>query len=230
MLKTTRIVAAFLVLLLPPTAQAITVNGTVLDCTPITLSNGGLFDACATTSVTTPSIVQVNGTTASEGNLSSAFEFYTGLDSGVDTTTLSKAKLQATNAGIEVVVSRNANGDCSVNVTVSGVTNTCTFCSYCSQDNYSADCTNIKNGRMVDCESTATGSVYFPLTAEAVGLNATFVLQNSTGVVGTTVPVPSKSPTSRSNQTASTKTSGGNRKGKSSIVLIGSVLTLSLVL
>ena len=49
----------------------------------------------------------------------------------------------------------------------------CESCKMCGTETtlYSADCTNVLYGRMVDCEpsATATGAIYFPLTAEALG-------------------------------------------------------------
>ena len=48
----------------------------------------------------------------------------------------------------------------------------CGSCKLCGNETtlYSADCTNLLYGRMVDCESSsgATGEIYFPLTVEAL--------------------------------------------------------------
>jgi hypothetical protein len=238
MMKATRIVAAsHLALFLALTVQAFTSQNTILDCTNITLSNGASFEACATSNKTTPSPVQSNGTTLLEGNYSSVYEFYTGLVKGVNTTTLSPAELKAAAADIEVAVTQNEIGDCFIDVTVSGVTSMCRQCSVCDQDHYSVDCTSLEYGRMVICESTAFGSVFFPLRAKALGLNATCALQNSTtGCSGSTkVPAPSKAPASPlqspTSTSAQTTASGGASRHKIwPVVRIGSVVSLLLVI
>ena len=75
--------------------------------------------------------------------------------------------------GIEIIVGRDDNDVCSgisVITEFGTVTQTCQSCTYCGNDSYAFDCSNISYGRVVSndhCESAIPGTdVFFPLTNE----------------------------------------------------------------
>ena len=200
------------------------------------MDNGTTFEACALAEYSTPSPASYpNGTTVVIGGYDSLYTFYTGLKNGLETGKLSSAKLKAASTGIVVHVRREDNNTCTVNVTLSGVEKSCRFCSYCGNDDYTADCTNLASGRMANCESAVYGtSVYFPLNATALGAGVTFL--NATiptgGANKTTAPANSPSgivpTTSPSPPIAAT--SGASKNGHLFVALVGSVTSLLRVL
>lgn len=218
---------ASVVLFLSPSTQAAASASSTLDCTPITYDKK-TFEACATSEYESPSPAMLtNGTVVYLGGYDSIYTFYTGLTSGVVTSTLTQAQLTSHSSNVVVNVRREDSGNCTVNVTVSGVAKSCKFCSYCGVDKYTADCTNLDNGRMVNCESTATGTVYFPLNWTALGAGVTFL--------NATIPpegptTPAASPNGQvSSPTTSTKTSGASEIGCLLVALVGSGMSLKFL-
>jgi hypothetical protein len=124
------------------------------------------FEVCATASYTSPSPAQFeNGTVVLMGGYSNVYTIVQGLKEGDESTGSLNEK-----ADIEVSVSRDDSGQCDVFITMNDETAQCNSCSYCDNDSYSVDCTNIENGRSTyeSCESSGQGVVFFPLTADAL--------------------------------------------------------------
>jgi hypothetical protein len=166
----------------------------IVNCMNITLNGSSTFQACAIGLVTGPSPAQFeNGTTIYVGGYSNMYQIVQGLEQGFDIVNLTQAELSNAKTGIEVNVARDDYDVCTVSITTekNGTNDKCVSCTYCGNETYTADCTNIENGRIVDCESTSNGMVYFPLTEAALKgyMNAT----NTTDVPPMAEEVPSLS-------------------------------------
>jgi hypothetical protein len=222
-MTTSRLVIASLVLFLSPTVQVAATIDPILRCTPVMHNSTTVFEACASAQYNTTSpAVYPNGTTVYMGGYDSIYTFYTGLNSGFNTSTLSPAKLQAASAHVVVFVRLEDNNTCTINVTLSGVEKSCGFCSYCGKDDYTADCTNIANGRRVNCESAAIGTaVYFPLNATALGPGVTFVTATIPPIGANETSAPATSPSR-----PKTATSGASKNGHLIMALVGGVMSL----
>lgn len=137
----------------------------VVFCSDIVPADSPSFEVCATASYATPSpAVMQNGTVIYIGGYYYTYSITQGLEEG-DETTGSPSDY----SGIEVNVFRDDDDTCEVSVTVDGETTQCSSCKYCGSDSFSANCTNLENGRAVEvCESTVPDFVFFPLTADAL--------------------------------------------------------------
>jgi hypothetical protein len=152
------------------------------------VSNKRSFEVCATSDQYTPSPILVYNETTGEsyptfgGSWGYDYTIYKnsakGLDIFNDANTI--PLLNAT-TNITVYVNRNDNNTCTVHVKTAQMPETtpggdavdngvvCNSCTWCGNDHwsqYSADCTNIEHGRMVECESADV--VFFPLTEAAL--------------------------------------------------------------
>jgi hypothetical protein len=200
--------------LLSPSVQAAASASNTIVCSTITDNVDVNFEVCATFAETTPSPADVNGTIEYIGGWSYDYTIYKGLAEGATAT-------DAALAGIEVLVTRDDNVTCNVNVTVDGVTNKCKFCSFCGDDNYSTDCTNAAEyGRSVDCETVANGTVFFPFAQDALGLN------NTAAPAGGSAPAPSGG----TSPTPAAPTSNGVSKNGSLLLALVSGASLLLAL
>jgi hypothetical protein len=138
----------------------------IVECS--TIKGTATFQACATAYFYTPSPAVVQGKPTYLGGYRSDYSITLGLKEGTDTTKLSKAETdKAYSNGITVSVERDDNDKCKVTVGIKGKSTVCKSCTYCGNDKYTADCTNLKNGRAPKCESAATTQVYYPLSVAA---------------------------------------------------------------
>ena len=141
-------------------------------CTEIT-DNVGTFEACATGEYYGPSPMSNGNETIYIGGFNYMYKIVQGLKAGDDTSALSDSAFsEAYSIGIEIDVIRDDADECNVTVTVANMTEQCSFCTYCGLDNYTVNCGNIENGRSTDCEAAVPGTVFFPLTATALGVEA----------------------------------------------------------
>jgi hypothetical protein len=160
---------ALLLALFPTTVNAAALYNPFVACKNIT-AEGESFKVCATFSAFTPSPAQFeNGTVVYLGGWSDHFTIYTSAAEGFTEGEEGFPTQAATN--ITVLVDRDDNNVCNITVTTAnGTSSLCKSCSFCGDEtlmpSYSADCTNIWNGRMVECETTET--VFFPLTKAAM--------------------------------------------------------------
>jgi hypothetical protein len=138
----------------------------IVECS--TIKGTATFQACATAYFYTPSPAVVQGKPTYLGGYRSDYSITLGLKEGTDTTKLTKAETdKAYSNGITVSVERDDNDKCKVTVGIKGKTTACKSCTYCGNDKYTADCTNLKNGRSPKCESAATTQVYYPISVAA---------------------------------------------------------------
>jgi hypothetical protein len=191
---------ALVLALVPTTVQSAATFTTLISCEDIT-TDEETFRVCSTYGVTSPNpATDANGTTTDIGGWDYYFNIYTAaaedMSEGKD-----DIPPQAY-ANITVHVSRSGDDDvCNVTVKTDGVETVCSSCTYCGNetDNYSADCTNMEHGRVVDCESTDI--LYFPLTSAALP-NVTITDDAPppfpSNTSGGGAPVPSPSTTSDS--------------------------------
>jgi hypothetical protein len=225
----------------------------LVTCENITLDDSSTFQACAIGDFTGPSPAQFeNGTTIYMGGYSNNYEFVQGLEQGFDTTTLTEVELSNAKTGIVVNVGRDDYDGCTVSVTTTqnGTKDDCASCTYCGNETYTADCTNIENGRMVYCETAAVETVYFPLTEAALegSRNATNATDapapsptivrepvsaptdtNNGSVSAPVAPAPVSAPTTASPPNATPTTSGAAGNG-SLLFVLASVASLLAIM
>lgn len=140
-------------------------------CDSIPGRYGTSFEVCGVSAGSGPSPVDLeDGTTIYLGGFSTTFMITKDVEEG------SHLGLLESNLGIEVEVQRDDDDSSSVTVTTPKSTEKCTSSSYCGNDKYSADCTNLKHGREVKCESAAPMDVFFPMNAWAVSKYSGFSL------------------------------------------------------
>jgi hypothetical protein len=139
----------------------------IVECS--TIKGTTTFQACATAYFYTPSPAVIQGKPTYLGGYRSEYSITLGLKEGTDTTKLSKADTdKAYSNGITVSVERDDKDKCKVTVGIKDKSTTaCKSCTYCGNDKYTADCTNLKNGRATKCESAAMTQVYYPLSVVA---------------------------------------------------------------
>jgi hypothetical protein len=140
-------------------------------CETISTEDDESFKVCASYSATSPSPAAFpNGTTVYLGGYNNYFNIYNSSAEGMMEGDAG-FPVEA-NTNIKVLVARSDDDSCTVTVTTpaaAGPTDTvCNSCTYCGNDEhlYSADCTNVENGRTVECESA--GIVFFPLKQAAL--------------------------------------------------------------
>jgi hypothetical protein len=145
--------------------DAAKISNPIVKCS--TIKGTATFQACATSRFYTPSGVVDQGKPMYLGGFRSDYNITLGLKEGTDTTKLSQAETdKAYSNGITVSVERDDNDKCKVTVGIKGKSTACKSCTYCGNDKYTADCTNLKNGRAPKCES-APAQVYYPLSVAA---------------------------------------------------------------
>jgi len=124
------------------------------------------FRVCATGRSTRPAPAQFgNGTTVYLGGFSDTFyitslEFQDLQGQELPTQTISSSDSYYRGV-VEISVSRDDNAVCkSVTVwyNITNTTSECASCTYCGDDEYSADCTNVPFGRSVTCELANLGN------------------------------------------------------------------------
>ena len=143
------------------TTQAATWQNPIVQCRTFT-HNGLSQEICAHTAGSTPSLATIpdaNGTliTVLAGGYTTELFYLEGVPNGTD---VSVATIPDTAYTHEIFV-RREDDDITCSIKVNNVT--CTTCGYCQNDLYTADCTNIDGGRVVeDCE---TDLLFYPLLA-----------------------------------------------------------------
>jgi len=163
--------ALFSLVLLPAQVHSSTFLTNTLECGIVAVETG-TFPVCAIGSGTGPSPADLgNGTTVYLGGYSDTFQiaaagaYEEGTDLPSDFSPV-----------ITVTASRDDADVCQISVSFNGTEAVdCSSCTYCEGLSfYSADCTNIEYGREVTCEGSdlTAGLIFFPLTAESLGLTA----------------------------------------------------------
>jgi hypothetical protein len=141
----------------------------IVECSTISTATSAPFDVCATWTLYGPSPAEIDGKLIYMGGYGTNYKIVTGLKEGVDTTALSESDLKkAYSKEIGIQVARDDNDNCTVTVNIKGESKVCSSCMFCGKDRYSADCTALKHGRNVTCESTGEGEVFFPLSKSAL--------------------------------------------------------------
>jgi hypothetical protein len=137
----------------------------IVECSTISTAINAPFDVCATWTRSGPSPAEIDGKLIYMGGYGTNYKIVTGLKEGVDTTALSESDLKkAYSKEISVLVKRDDDDKCTVTVNVKDESKVCSSCTFCGNDRYSADCTGLKHGRNVTCESTGEGEVFFPFS------------------------------------------------------------------
>jgi hypothetical protein len=161
--------AAIVFLLSPSVVLAYEAISKLVECSTISTAPKVAFEACATWYLSGPSTAEIDGVAIEIGGYKNEYTIVTGLKEGADTTVLSAAAAKkAFGNGIVVVVERDDDDKCKVTVNLKGKPTVCSSCTFCGNDRYTADCSALKNGRKVTCESTGEGEVFFPLSKSAL--------------------------------------------------------------
>jgi hypothetical protein len=141
----------------------------IVECSTISAATNAPFDVCATWTRSGPSPAEIDGKLIYMGGYGTNYKIVTGLKEGVDTTALSESDLKkAYSKEISVLVKRDDDDKCTVTVNVKDESKVCSSCTFCGNDRYSVDCTGLKHGRNVTCESTGEGEVFFPFSKSAL--------------------------------------------------------------
>jgi hypothetical protein len=82
---------------------------------------------------------------------------------------------------------------CTVTVIVKDESKVCSSCTICGNDLYSADCTGLKHGRNVTCESTGYGDVFFPFSKSALEYSSS-TMKAPVAVTAKNVRAPAAAP------------------------------------
>jgi len=181
--------ALFSLVLLPAQVHSFVFSTNVLECGIVTVEEG-TFPVCAIGSGEGPAPADLgNGTTVYLGGYSDTFNiapagaYEEGTELPSDFSPV-----------ITVTASRDDADVCQISVSFNGTEAVdCTSCTYCEGLSfYSADCTNIQDGRQVTCEGSdlAAGLIFFPLTAESLGLTATPPSNMTDASPGSPSPAP----------------------------------------
>jgi hypothetical protein len=225
-LKETMLCRTFLLLAFLPSAYSYASQTAIVECVDIAEDTGTTFEVCGIYSAFGPSPAQLeNGTTIYIGGYSNDYTIVQGLEAGTDT---SSGNISASvYPGIEISVFRDDADICGVTVTAPGSTDkeACSTCTYCGNETYSADCTNLENGRDVNCESTV--SIFFPLTAEALKVDASSSATTPT-LSPNEVVDSSDDPPGEANSTLNNDSTSSAGRSNSLIYLIGCVAALLL--
>jgi hypothetical protein len=144
----------------------------IVGCSTIKASSN--FEVCAISDFGTGGVcvgAACQSTTVESGN---GYTITQGLKQGTDLTTLSEAQRnEATRRGIRVQVNSLSKFsgpifNCTVAIQLQGKFTKCTSCQHCGDQKFTADCTNIANGRKATCELATTTAIYFPLQQAAL--------------------------------------------------------------
>jgi hypothetical protein len=207
MFRLTTIIA--LVVVLPTEVHSAAIFSNLVQCEDITAAEGEEppFRVCATYGATTPSPFDDGNTSGYAGNWDYFFGIYHPVAEGFSEGDFDFPNEAFMNMTVHVARS-SADDSCNVTVTTGGVDSACSSCTWCGANNetgdadeteYSADCTNVENGRSVTCESTDI--LYFPLTADALP-NVTIPPPGTGGGGGgggnTSEPAPAPAPSTTS--------------------------------
>jgi hypothetical protein len=151
------------------TDAAVALSNTVA-CDTLKAEDGSSFDVCYLYSSETPSPGQLeNGTVIYIGQYVNTYDVLDDVSAG-DTVNNTDDILLFT-----IEVGRDSQSDqCYVSVSPIETFGPCQSCAYCGDEKYSADCTNIPNGRNVTCEPSlyAESPIFFPLTKEALSTSS----------------------------------------------------------
>jgi hypothetical protein len=151
----------------------------IVECTTIKPSTGSSFQVCATGDWYTPGVCGGEGCDTIPQTFGNGYDIVQGLKDGTDTSSLSEAnRKKAYSNGIRVSVDWVTSVDkpqvfCKVNVSVKNKLTKCKSCSYCGNNKFTSDCTNVANGRKVQCELATPTDVYYPLTLAALSATPT---------------------------------------------------------
>lgn len=152
-----------------PVSAAVTLSS-IVECSELLDDTGTTFQACATTYTEIPSPAFAGNETITVGQTVYEYNIVEGLSPGVDVNSISEEELtSAKSKKIVISVLVEQDNTCTVTVSVLGTPELCLACSPCGDETFTVECSNVVNGRDVDCESTALGNVYFPLSADALG-------------------------------------------------------------
>jgi hypothetical protein len=156
-------VAAIGFFLSPSAVWASKIFSPIVECSTISAAPNAPFEVCATWTVTGPSLAVIDDKPFYLGGNGNRYNIVTGLKEGVDTTALSESDLKKAYSN-EIFIQVHVDDDdkCTVTVIVKDESKVCSSCTICGNDLYSADCTGLKHGRNVTCESTGDGDVFFP--------------------------------------------------------------------
>jgi len=215
----------FLLLAFLPSAYSYAYVNPIVECVDIAEDTGTTFEVCGIYEGFGPSPAMLeNGTTVYLGGYGTNYTIIQGLEAGTDTTAVNVPAEAYT--GIGIYVYRDDNDACNVTVTLRGSgQEDCQACSYCGNETYSADCTNLENGRDVNCESTT--SIFFPLTAAALEVvTASNQTTNSSSEPPSLSPKEEAAPSDQTPPTAPTGTSSAVKISDGLIFLIGCTASL----
>lgn len=133
-------------------------------CDTIMPKNASSFEVCSIAFFEGPSIVsvEVNDSVSYEGDYINDYLIYRSFPDAAGTSQ-SDVAIEY-NAGYQIRVERNQTSDECMGVWVNR--QNCLSCTFCGNETYSADCTNLQFGRQATCENAT--QVFFPLTADAL--------------------------------------------------------------
>jgi hypothetical protein len=159
--------SSFLLALLTPiyTDAAVALSNEV-QCDTLEAEDGSSFDVCYLYSSQTPSPAQFeNGTTVYMGPYVNTYDVLEGVTDGEQVNNTDDSLLFTIEVGRD-----SQSNECYVSISPIQTYGQCTSCVYCGDDKYTADCTNLPNGRNVTCEASlyAESPIFFPLTKEAM--------------------------------------------------------------
>jgi hypothetical protein len=211
--------------LFPAGSRAFVTISDGLICETITAKNATSFEVCAISYSEGPSpAVDANETITYIGNYIHDFLVYESFEGAAGTAQL-KVDVEH-HAGYNVRVERNGTTDECLVVAVNK--RACKSCTFCKNNNggdtYSADCTNLRFGRNVTCESAT--NVLFPLTAEALVEEEEVVIV-SPPVETTTTPPKTTTSDNKSNTVAASAASA--RVEQRIVLLASAVLPVAMV-
>lgn len=167
---------------LSTTVHSLACSSGLVECSGVANNS---FQVCAVNILTTtPSPTRFeDGMAVYTGGYRQTYEIVQGLSQGLAIYEAydyyeSQEILNKALAGITVDVHREDNV-CTITVSMNGESTECKSCSYCGNNAFSADCTNLPNGRVTECERSTVVSyecapdvtethVFFPLTENAL--------------------------------------------------------------
>ena len=189
----TYLTVLLLAVVLPQSAHSFAEFNPLISCTDIEImdmENGSAGEAetvrvCSPYEIYGPSPIFIENATGEfneySGGWDHYFTIYNASAEGLEEGFSENFPVEAS-ANLKVHVRRDDDNTCQVNVTntVDGTVQACNSCLYCGDHSqpvseqmscmlcgtYSADCTNLENGRMVNCESIET--VFFPFTGDVL--------------------------------------------------------------
>lgn len=190
------LIASFLLLVVPFIVGTNVFDSGVVECSKIKKISNATFEVCSTIKYTSPSWTMTSVGPDLDGDFISEYRIVRGLRDSVPLSKLTNDTLRlAYSLGINITVNRKEDNACSVTVKVKDNTTVCKACTYCGGVQYSADCTNVAKGRSVNCESTGTGKVFFPLMEPALRIPKPPSAPTAPKAPAAAVPVKASTPT-----------------------------------